>query len=119
MTLFLHNAVACRALLASTLAFSWLLANPILPKGLSAESGVAFARGRDDTGGGKDDHGRNRHHDSKADRSDDHAKSKGRHHSSMDDDFDDDIGDDHGGDRTGDSNDDSTTGHHHRSGVHL
>jgi len=80
-------ATARRALLASAVAFTWFLAAPLLPSGLSAEAptiGAAFARRGADDGPNhdlNDDH-RGKHH-GRHGKNDDH---RGKHHDSHDDD---------------------------------
>ena len=63
MLSILHPAMARRALLASAVAFTWFLAAPLLPAGLSTDAptmGAAFARRGADDGPNhdlNDDHG--------------------------------------------------------------
>ena len=76
-----------RAVLASTVAFSWLLANPLLPAGFgddNATVGAAFAKGG---------HG-GHHKGANADHKGGHHKGKGSQNQSEDDDDDGDDEDD-------------------------
>jgi hypothetical protein len=99
-SLSLHSR---RAILASTVAFSWLVANPLLPAGFDGNAstlGAAFAKG---------DHGGHGHNHGKGANNGHHGKHKGTSASDPTDDDDDSETDDDNGDDDSDSSDDDSS----------